>query len=152
MVRSAISPTRYTGPVPYQELNHTADAGVVVEGSSAEETLARLVLAFGDLLSGGAPVAEDQDVTLEVEAGDRAVMAVDVLRELLFLFDSKARVPASCSVVRFDPASGCAVVVGTGPYDAQVHAEGLAFKAVTLHEARFEPRGGGWYARIVFDV
>ena len=81
--------------MPYQELDHTADAGVMVEGSSAEETLARLVLSFGDMLAGGAEVHEDRELRIEVEPGDRAAMAVDVLRELLFQFDSAARVPAS---------------------------------------------------------
>jgi hypothetical protein len=40
---------RYTLPQPYQQLDHTADVGVVVHGDSPLEALARLVLAYASL-------------------------------------------------------------------------------------------------------
>lgn len=145
-------PERFRRPVPYEELDHTADAGVVVRGTSKEETLARLVLAFADLVTGGAPVEAGPELAIEVEAGDFAAMAVDVLRELLYRFDTQGLVPESCEVVRLDPERGGRVLVGAGAYDPERHAEGLALKAVTLHAARFEPEQRGWVAQVVFDV
>jgi SHS2 domain-containing protein len=143
---------RLRRPVPYEELDHTADAGVIVRGRTQEDALARLVLAYADLVTGGAPVASATDREIEVEPGDFAGMAVDVLRELLFRFETERWVPESCEVVHFDPARGARLVVGTGPYDPVAHADGLVLKAVTLHAARFEPEGGGWVAGVVFDV
>ncbi len=145
-------PERFRRPVPYQELDHTADAGVVVRGRSKEETLARLVLAFADLVTGGEPAAEAGDRSVVVEAGDLAAMAVDVLRELLYRFDTERLVPQSCEVLELDPEIGARVLVGAGSYDPERHAEGLALKAVTLHAARFEEDAGGWVAEVVFDV
>lgn len=147
-----LMPERLTRPVPYEELDHTADAGVVVRGSSKEEALARLVLAYADLVAGGAPVDETSELTLAVEPGDLAAMAVDVLRELLFRFDTERVIPGSCAVLRLEPEQGAEVSAGVGEYDPERHAEGLALKAVTLHAARFEREGEGWVAQVVFDV
>ena len=51
-----------------------------------------------------------------------------------------------------DAAAGVEVALELGPYDAVHHAEGLDLKAVTWHAAAFEPTGGGWRARVVFDL
>lgn len=139
-------------PQPFEELDHTADAGVLVHGQSAEQTLARLVLALSAVLTGGGAVSAERDLTVQVERGDRAAMAVDVLRELLFRFECEMVVPESCAVTRFDPEHGCTVEVGVGPYDPEAHVDGLALKAVTLHAARFERDADGWLAQVVFDV
>ncbi|MCK6532313.1 MAG: archease [Polyangiaceae bacterium] len=143
---------RLRRPVPYEELDHTADAGVIVHGRCKEEALARLVLAYADLVTGGAPVATGADRVVEVAPGDLAAVAVDVLRELLFRLETERWVPESCEVVHFDPQRGARLVIGSAPYDPVAHADGLVLKAVTLHAARFEPEGSGWVAAIVFDV
>ena len=145
-------PQRLHRPVPYQELDHTADAGVIVRGSSKEETLARLVLAYADLVSGGGKVLGATELTVDVEPADLAAMAVDVLRELLFQFETEKGIPESCEVLIFAPELGARVVVGAGPYDEAAHSEGLRLKAVTLHEARFESDASGFVAQVVFDV
>jgi SHS2 domain-containing protein len=143
---------RYTLPQPYEELDHTADLGVVVRGHTADEALARLVLALSQLLTGGRAVVAERALSIGVEAGNRAAMAVDVLRELLYRFDTEGAVPASCEVRRFDEASGTEAIVEVGNYDPQAYAEGTDLKAVTLHAAHFEPDEQGWLAQVVFDV
>ena len=62
---------RYALPQPYRDLDHTADAGVEVEGASADEALARLVLAEAALLAGGATVeVEREEQVREDDGGD----------------------------------------------------------------------------------
>jgi SHS2 domain-containing protein len=139
-------------PQPFEELEHTADAGVRVRGRDAEETLARLVLAFGALLTRGGPVRVERQIVVNTDPAERAFMAIDVLRELLFRFDRDGLVPASCSVERFDETEGTVVRVGVGLHDAEAHAEGMELKAVTLHQARFQAEAGAWVAEVVFDV
>ncbi len=143
---------RWQSPQPYEEIDHTADAGVVVQGESKEETLARLVLALGQLLAGGASVPHTTDVEVEVEAGPLWSIAVDVLREVLFRFDRDGIIPQSCEVRSIDEESGASVVVGVGKFDSDLHAEGLEPKAVTLHEACFDATQDGYRARIIFDL
>ncbi len=137
-------------PQPYQELDHTADAGVRVHGATAGETLARLVCVFGQLLSGGdGPPARDR-ARMSASDGDLAMAAADLLRDLLYRFATERVVPVSCRTVRIDGA-GVEIEVGLAPWDAS-QGRGQDIKAVTLHGLRFEPEGAGWVAQVVFDV
>ncbi|MEZ4221702.1 MAG: archease [Polyangiaceae bacterium] len=143
---------RWRTPQPYAEIDHTADAGVLVEGRTTRETLARLVLALGQLLAGEGAVDHERDVVVEVAAGPLDLVAVDVLRELLFRFDRDGVIPESCEVLRLSPTDGAQLHVGVGSFDPQRHGEGLEIKAVTLHDARFEPMDGGYQAQVIFDL
>jgi SHS2 domain-containing protein len=142
---------RYWLPQPFEDLGHVADVGVAVEGGSAEEALARLVLAYATLLTGGEPVDAGPDERVTAAGDGRTGVAVALLRELLFRFATARVVPGACEVLRFDEAA-CEVVVALGPYDPDRHAEGLDLKAVTWHAAKLEESGGAWRARIVFDI
>lgn len=141
-----------TLPQPFEPLDHTADAGVIVRGASEAEALGRLVLAMTQLLTGGGPLVASRQLELSVEPGDRAAMATDLLRELLYLFDTRHELAASCRVLRLSPGEGARIEVSLGPYDERAHVEGTELKAVTLHAARFEPQAGGWVAQVLFDV
>ena len=143
---------RYTLPQPYRDLEHTADVGVAVEGTSPEEALARLVLAYAALLSGGAPVQVERDEPLAVAAPGAVELAVALLRELLFRFAVERVLPGACEVTRLAPDLA-ELVVGFGRYDPELHREGLDLKAVTRHAARFEcGEDEVWRAQVVFDI
>jgi len=142
----------YTLPQPFDELDHTADAGVVVHGATEVEALGRLVLAMSQLLAGGGPVVATHRLEVSAGPGDRVSMATDVLRELLYWFDCQRQLAASCRVLQLSQEEGAVVEVGLGDYHPATHREGLVLKAVTLHAARFEPEDGGWVAQVVFDV
>jgi len=144
---------RYLPPQPYQELDHTADVGVAVEGETAEEALARLVLALSALLAGGGPLAVRGEEAIEVTApGGLPAVAVALLRELLYRFATERVLAGSCEVLRLDPG-GASIRVGLARWDPRRHREGLDVKAITLHQARFERDAGGrWRAQALFDV
>jgi SHS2 domain-containing protein len=139
-------------PQPFEDLGHTADVGVRVEGASPEEALARLVLAFAQLVAGGAEVHAEREERLSVEGGpDLAGTAVALLRELLYLHAAEGKVPAACEVHRAD-AEGAEASVAFGRRDAERHAEGVDLKAVTWHAATLAREGGRWVAQVVFDI
>ena len=138
-------------PQPFEDLGHVADVGVAVAGRTAEEALARLVLAYAALLTGGEGVEVRGDERVAAAGEGRAAVAVALLRELLFRFATARVVPGECEVVRFDD-QGCEVVVGLGAYDPERHAEGQDLKAVTWHAARMEEAGGVWRGQLVFDI
>ncbi len=139
-------------PQPYQEVDHTADLGVVVEGSSAEETLARLVLAMTQVLTGGGDIQGEDWVSIEVEMGSHVDMAVDLLRELLYRFDCEGWLVSACEVRCMDLFLGVEVRLQRFEYLPDAHPEGVELKAVTLHEARFEQEGDRWRCQVLFDV
>jgi SHS2 domain-containing protein len=143
---------RWTLPQPWSQLDHTADLGVRVEGATAEEALARLVLAVGALCAGGGPAEPGPSEPLAVTGGpDLAGTAVAVLREVLFRVATGRRFPAACEVLRLDEA-GAALEVAFAPWDPAVHGEGADLKAVTWHAARLAPEGSRWIGQLVFDV
>jgi SHS2 domain-containing protein len=139
-------------PQPFEDLEHTADVGVRVEGATAEEALARLVLAQAALLAGGGAVTASREARIEVAAGRLEEAAVELLRELLFRFATARALPAWCEVERLD-GSGAAIRVGLGDWDPALHGEGVDIKAVTWHAARLERAPDGrWRAQVVFDI
>lgn len=143
---------RYALPQPFEQLDHTADLGVEVEGASPEETLARLVLALGALLAGGGPAEVEAEQTVRCPGGpDLRGTALAVLRELVFRFSTARLLPASCEVLRLDE-SAAEIRVGFARWDPALHAEGADVKAVTWHASAFERVGGAWRARVVLDV
>ena len=144
---------RYALPQPYRDLDHTADAGVEVEGASADEALARLVLAEAALLAGGATVEVEREERVRVAAQPTLEEgAVALLRELLFLFSTDRVLAGACEVLTLAAGAPTEVRIGFGRYDPQRHAEGIDLKAVTRHAARFEEVGGRWRASVIFDV
>jgi SHS2 domain-containing protein len=143
---------RYALPQPFEDLGHVADVGVRVRGGSAEEALARLVLALGTLLTGGDAPLPVTEARVSVRGGpDLAGTAVALLRELLFRFATAREIPAEVEVHRAD-AGGAEATVAFARWQPERHAEGADVKAVTWHAARLEPEGGGWVAQAVFDV
>lgn len=143
---------RYALPQPYEDLDHTADVGVRVRGASAEEALARLVLAFASLAAGGGEVAVEREERVVVDGGPGlAGSAVALLRELLYRLATEGLVPAACEVLSAD-ASGAEAAIAFGRRDPVLHAEGADLKAVTWHAARLEREGDGWVGQAVFDI
>ena len=142
---------RWALPQPFTDLDHTADVGFVVEGSTPEEALARLVLAQSALLAGGGEVRPVRERRIAAEGRDRAAVALECLRELLFLFSTARELAAWCEVEAFTDTSA-RLAVGVGPWDAERHAEGVDLKAVTWHAARFDRDGRSWRAQVVFDI
>ncbi len=143
----------YRFPQPFEELDHTADVGIRVFGESAPECLARLVLGFTALTLGASGELEaDATLALRVEAAEYDVMAVDVLRELLYVFDTELRLPTRCIVHHFDALRGVSLELATLRIDEDTHRDITTLKAVTWHDAKFEPVFDGWHAQVIFDV
>jgi SHS2 domain-containing protein len=139
-------------PQPFEDLGHVADVGVRVRGATAEEALARLVLAFATLAAGGAEVAVEREERLRLEGGPGlAGSAVGLLRELLFRLAAEGLLPAGCEVHEVS-AERVDATVAFGRRDPARHGEGADLKAVTWHAARLEPADGGWVGQAVFDV
>jgi SHS2 domain-containing protein len=143
---------RLSLPQPWEELSHTADVGIAARGATPEEALARLVLALGALVAGGGPVPEGSEAEFTVSGGpDLAGTAVAVMREVLFRLATRGEIPCACEVLWLRPGEA-RLRVASAVRDPVLHAEGADVKAVTWHQARFEPEGEGWRAQVILDV
>ena len=142
----------WTIPQPFETVDHTADTGVRVRGSTREEALARLVLGHAQLLSAGAAPSATENFSIEVEVGDDlALVAVDALREMNRIFCTRRLIAREVTEVEWSDDT-VQVRVVAGPYDADAHNEGVDIKAVTYHAAEFEPDGDQWVAQVLLDV
>ena len=139
-------------PQPFETVDHTADTGVRVAGASAEEALARLVLAHAQLLAGGEPVEIERSAELDIPgADDLALVGVDVLRELNRLFCVERSIVASVEIQEIS-GERVRLRLELGTYDPERHSEGVDIKAVTFHAAELREQGDAWVAQVLFDI
>ncbi|MEE8408772.1 MAG: archease [Myxococcota bacterium] len=139
-------------PQPFETVDHTADTGVLVRGATREEALARLVLGHAQMLSGGEPVDEENEIVVELEGSDDlSLIGVDALREMNRLFCTERHIATRVDILELD-VKCVRLKVGVGRYDPERHAEGVDIKAVTFHAARLEKDGDDWIAQVIFDI
>jgi SHS2 domain-containing protein len=140
---------KFEAPSPWRELDHTADVGAEIVGETEEEVYARAALALGQMLAGGGELTQSVVRTLEPAGHDRVSQLIALLRDVLALFYDERLILAAIEV-RLGPP-----FAATGwfcRWDPALHGEGVDVKAVTYGGARFEPRGRGWLARLIFDI
>ena len=133
-------------------LDHTADLGLEVEGPSLESVIAGAASGMTRLILGDASAPGHDLRVFEVAAAEPSLLLRNVLRELLFLYAAEDFALARCEVE----------LVGREPeLVARCRARGgvpeglpdTELKGVTLHGLVAELRdGGGWRARVIFDV
>jgi SHS2 domain-containing protein len=131
----------------FELLEHTADLGVRARGPSLEAVFEQATLGLAEVLGAWRP-GPGEAVALAVGAADAAGVLVDWLGEVLWLHESR---DAGIAGVRVDRAgeagaAGRVTLAGHGPFD------GTQVKAVTYHQLRVVPDGGGWLAEVYLDV
>ena len=141
-------------------LEHTADVGIEVHAPSLPALFDRaahgaLALVAGADEAGGAepaPEARAADGEVEerlvLEADDVAGLLALWLRELLFHHEVRRQAYRSATFERLD-ATRLDAVVRLGRDHRPAVRE---IKGVTYHGLVAEPRDGGWFARVIFDV
>lgn len=129
-------------------LDHTADVGLEIEASGLGELLARAALGMAWLLTEAPPPPVAEERRLEVEAADAPSLLRAWLRELLGWHTDDGFLPAEVRVQEARDGRVTATVAGGVPRAGPIRE----IKGVTLHHLAAEPRGRGWWGRVVFDV
>lgn len=144
-------------PGRWRTIEHTADLGIEIEADSLErlfETgahgLAGVLVGseVGTGASGPAPAVAWRDLVLE--APDREALLVDWLRELLYIHETEGLLLTAAEV---EDLGDTKLVARAGfirpPPSGGAERE---LKGVTYHDLEVRQLGGGWYARVVFDL
>jgi len=141
-----------TGVPGVRALDHTADVGIEIEAPDLPEACRRAVRGTAWLLLERTPSEDRTERNVRVEEADPARLLRALLRELLWWHDSEGLVPVDLrgvSAVREgDRPSLEATVVLSREREPPVRE----IKGVTLHGLVLEPRGEGWYGKVIFDV
>jgi SHS2 domain-containing protein len=135
----------------YEQIDHTGDIGIRVEGPSREEVFRNAGLAFFDLLGTWGDPEFSEERAIRLEESSAVDLLVSWLSELNFLhqteglvlFDFEVEIP--CPSVLRARARGRKVDPSHDLVDLEV-------KAVTYHLCRFESAEDGFWAQVIFDV
>lgn len=131
---------------------HTADVRIEAWAPTREACLAEAVTALTASFVDLAGVEPEHEVGTDFAHASDVDLLVSVLDEVIYLLDTRDTVPVSAELTAANGAGpvrcrfwliGLARVTVTGPIP----------KAVTLHEIRFGPAGGGqWSCAFTVDV
>lgn len=143
-------------PVPgVTSMEHTADLAIEVTADDPRELFRRSALGMMYLLLERIPGEESETRRVDVTASDMPGLLRAWLRELLYWHETEGYAVASCVIEALEPGDD----VGSEAHlDARVRGgfdQGdpvREIKGVTLHGLAAEPRDGGWYGRVIFDV
>lgn len=135
----------------YRHIDHTADFGLVVTAPSLSALFADAAAAMMQQIVDLESLAGGETLTLSVNGLDRADLMVNWLREILFLWNGKARLVHSAEI-RQVGSRRLTATVRWEAYRPERHTIKQEIKAVTYHGIRVEPAPAGWEAQIIFDI
>ncbi len=136
----------------FEVLDHTADIGIRVRGSSIVNLFENAALGMLSLWFGELPNAPAEDETsLEVSAMDHEQLLVRFLNELVYLVDSKKKLPLQFAIRIENGISLLASVRGVDLRKLELVP--LTYvKAATYHQLKIKEESDGFTAEIYFDV
>jgi SHS2 domain-containing protein len=134
----------------FEILEHTADVGLRMTGSSPEEVLEAAGEGLATLLGAWVP-GPGKEHHVETIAPDRAALLAAWVDDLLYIHEAEDVVFGGFDV-NLPEDSRLAARVLIVPRDER-ELEGVGIKAATYHRLRFEQRQDGtWVGEIYVDV
>jgi SHS2 domain-containing protein len=136
----------------YEIIDHTADIGIRVKGSSLEELFLHAAEAMFDILARPKrPLFPAITYPVAVEADSVDQLLVKWLQELHMAFDMRRLVLTNFWIDEINERQ----VMGGGKgmkFDDTRHRAGTQIKAVTYHKLKVEEESGEWIAEVIFDI
>lgn len=137
----------------YEIIDHTADIGIKVNGSSLQELFISSAEAMFDIMvASKREFIPSIDVPVELEAPALDQLFVRWLQELLFVFETRRLVLSKFWIDSMDEGHLLGSAKGL-KFDYTRHTQKLAIKAVTYHGLKVECGPSGlWQASVIFDI
>ena len=135
----------------YHLIDHTADFGIHVSGTSSKDLFANAAEALFDVITDIDSLTGYDSCHIEVSGEDWSDLMINWLREILYLWNGKERLVKSANITSLSENKLSAQVV-FDPYDPDRHAIKTEIKAVTYHQIQVKLTPSGWTARIIFDI
>jgi SHS2 domain-containing protein len=155
----------------YRILDHTADIGIEVHGSSLSDLFSQAALALVDLLTDRALLTGATEKIIHIEGADISDLWINYLREILYLFNGNKFLVKGVQRITcesFSSPAGVEVLplreknMGTGLslaahcfgdiYHPRRHTIKTEIKAVTYHCAEVKQTPEGWLGVFIVDV
>jgi SHS2 domain-containing protein len=130
-----------------------ADCALEIEGSDLNDLFETAARAMAEIMVDPATLPATVERTVSLTAPSLDLLLYDWLSELIYLKDSEqvvfTRVEAE---VTREPVCRVVARLWGGRIDRERTGLRADAKAVTFHQFALEPRGEGWYARVVIDI
>jgi len=135
----------------YQIIDHTADLGIIVEGTDEKNLFIRAAQAMTDLMVEGdiSKKTVIKDVSLQGE--DFPDLMVRWLGEILYLFDGESLIVNSIEIKSISPTKLKSTLT-LSSFEPEHHQVKREIKAVTYHQISVDKTNDGWQARVIFDI
>jgi SHS2 domain-containing protein len=133
-----------------REFEHTGDAGIEVEAPSRADLFACAAIGVARIMVAPDGIVPRETHTITVFGDGNEDLMHDALSDALNLFLCDGFIWRDVTV---EERPGAIVLKLTGErFDRRRHLMLTELKAITYHQLNVERAGGGWKARIVFDV
>jgi len=141
----------YSNSFTYQIIDHTADLGIIVEGTDEKNLFIRAAQAMTDLMVEGDISKKTVIKDVLVEGEDLPDLMVRWLGEVLYLFDGEKLIVNSIEIKSISPIKLKSTLTLTN-FEPENHQIIREIKAVTYHQISVDKTKDGWQARVIFDI
>ena len=135
----------------YSIIDHTADLGIIVEGTDEKNLFIRAAYAMTDLMVKGDISTKTVIKDVLVEGEDLPDLMVRWLGEILYLFDGENLIVNSIKIKSISPTKLKSTLTLTS-FETEHHQVIREIKAVTYHQISVDKVNDGWEARVIFDT
>ena len=132
-------------------LNHTADLGILVQGTDIKNLFEKAALAMLRIMVSTRPAEKNHSIKRSLKGQNLAELMVRWLGEILYLFDGEKEVVLGVGIDSITPSHLHATLECT-PFDPDIHEIQCEIKAVTYHQIEVSEKDGLWNAKVVFDL
>ena len=135
----------------FKFLNHTGDLAMEIYGESLKDLFENAGMAFFSVMTDRSRIRKRVERSITLRYGDREILMVDWLGELLYLHDVEGLLFRRFDVVSIE--QGCFKALAWGePFQPDRHVIRTAIKAATFHQLEVREHGGTWRARVILDL
>jgi SHS2 domain-containing protein len=135
----------------YRIIEHTADTGFEVRGTTKENVFEAAALAFFHIMWRIGNPMDNSPETIEVTGCDMKELLVNFLEEFLYLYDAKGFVCSQLKVETVTDTKVCAKAWLQQFNDAR-DQELRGVKAVTYHQLYIGEKDHKWLAKVFLDI
>jgi len=132
-------------------LEHTADIGLEVYGSSLSNLFEEVVSAFISLLVKNSKIGFNHTTEFEIAGEDYIDLMIRCLSEILYLFEAESLIVNRIEIKSITSKKLTATLKVT-EFDPATHKIINNIKAATYHNASIHKADDGWCGIIYFDL
>jgi SHS2 domain-containing protein len=143
--------SREINTLKYKIIDHTADIGIKVFGSSPPDLFENAATAMFDMMTDLSKVEGKKKMSIKATGDDWSDLIINFLRELLYLFSAKDMVIRKADINHLTETSLDAQIA-YDIFNPDTHEILNEIKAVTYHQLKVEREQNHWSAQIIFDI